>query len=176
RRARDTLQAINPALARDEEVDWLDAAELGDLAGLRPVPGAVAFLSSLPEQARAIVTSCGRALAVERLTAAGVPVPARLITSDDVVHGKPSPEGYRLGARRLGVDPGSCLVFEDAPPGIAAARAAGCRVVGLTTTHSAKELKADFVLPDFTHVEAFPGKESGNLNFTVVSKRQGTSP
>ena len=176
RRARDTLQAINPSLARDEEVEWFDAAELVDLAGLRPVPGAVAFLSCLPEHARAIVTSCSRALAVERLSAAGVPVPALLVTSDDVVHGKPSPEGYRLGARRLGVDPGSCLVFEDAPPGIAAGRAAGCRVVGLTTTHPAQELKADFVIPDFTGVEAFPGEESGNLSFTVVWKSHGTSP
>jgi mannitol-1-/sugar-/sorbitol-6-phosphatase len=157
RRARDTLQAINPSFARDEEVAWLDAAELVDLAGLRPIPGAVGFLSSLPEQARAIVTSCGRALAMQRLTAAGVPVPALLVTSDDVVHGKPSPEGYRLGARRLGVDPGSCVVFEDAPPGIAAGKAAGCRVIGVATTHPAAELRqADHVIPDLTHVRAYP--------------------
>ena len=155
RRARDTLQAIDARFARDEEVAWLDAAELTDLAGLRAVPGAVKFLSALPDTARAIVTSCGRALALERLTAAGVPVPALLVTSDDVVNGKPAPEGYRLAAHRLGVDPGACLVFEDAPPGIAAARAAGCRVVGLTTTHAAEELEqADVLVPDLTHVRA----------------------
>ena len=117
----------------------------------------MAFLSSLPEHARAIVTSCSRALAMARLTVAGVPVPALLVTSDDVVHGKPSPEGYRLGAKRLAVDPGACVVFEDAPPGVAAGKAAGCRVVGLATTHAPAELRqADHVIPDLTHVRAFP--------------------
>lgn len=175
RRARDTLQAINPALARDEEVDWLDAAELVDVAGLRPVPGAVEFLSSLPEHARAIVTSCSRALAVERLTAATVPVPALMVTADDVANGKPAPDGYRLAAQRLGVDPSACLVFEDAPPGVAAGRAAGCRVVGLTTTHAAEQLgEADFVLPDFKSLRAQPSDEIGNPGFTVVSNWRGT--
>jgi sugar-phosphatase len=157
RRARDTLQAINPTFARDEEVAWLDAAELVDLDGLRPMPGAVEFLAALPERARAIVTSCGRTLALQRLSAAGVPIPDLLVTSDDVVHGKPSPEGYRLGARRLGVDPAACVVFEDAPPGIAAGKAAGCRVVALATTHQAAELRqADHVVPDLSHVRAVP--------------------
>ena len=161
RRARDTLQAVNPALARDEEVEWLDAAELVDLAGLRPVAGAIQFFSSLPEHARAIVTSCSRALAVERLTAATMPVPALLVTADDVVNGKPAPDGYRLAAQRLGVDPSSCLVFEDAPPGIAAGHAAGCRVVGLTTTHSAEQVQqADFVIPDLTHVRVVPATDA----------------
>ena len=157
RRARDTLQAVNPALARDEEVDWLDAAELVDLVGLRPVAGAIALFTSLPEHARAIVTSCSRALAVERLTAATVPVPALMVTADDVVNGKPAPDGYRLAARRLGVDPSACLVFEDAPAGIAAGRAAGCQVIGLTTTHVADSLQdANFVVPDLTHVRVVP--------------------
>jgi sugar-phosphatase len=166
RRARDTLQAIHPALACDEEVAWLDAAELVDLEGLRPVAGALRFFSSLPESARAIVTSCGRALAIQRLTAAGMPVPALLVTSDDVVNGKPSPEGYRLGAQRLGVDPGACLVFEDAPPGIAAGRAAGCRVVGLTTTHGPAQLQqADFVVPDLSHVQVVPAHDTFAVEF-----------
>ncbi len=169
RRARDTLQAVNPALARDEEVAWLDAAELLDLAGLTPVAGAPEFLSSLPEHARAIVTSCSRALALERLTAAGVPIPALLVTSDDVVDGKPAPEGYRLAAQRLGVNPGSCLVFEDAPPGIAAGQAAGCRVVGLTTTHSADQLRADFLIPDFTHIRVVVAKQAFDVEFAPFS-------
>ena len=157
RRARDTLQAVNPTLARDEEVDWLDAAELVDLVGLRPVAGAIALFTSLPERARAIVTSCSRALAVERLNAATVPVPALMVTADDVVNGKPAPDGYRLAARRLGVDPSACLVFEDAPAGIAAGRAAGCQVIGLTTTHVADSLQdANFVVPDLTHVRVVP--------------------
>jgi mannitol-1-/sugar-/sorbitol-6-phosphatase len=167
RRARDTLQAINPRYARDEEVAWLDAAELVDVAGLRAVAGAVQFLTSLPETARAIVTSCGRALALERLSAAAVPVPALLVTSDDVVHGKPAPEGYRLAAQRLGVDPGSCLVFEDAPPGIAAGHAAGCQVAGLTTTHAAEQLQdADFVIADLSHVRISEDRGRFDVEFS----------
>jgi sugar-phosphatase len=56
--------------------------------------------------------------------------------------GKPDPEGYRLAATELGVDPSACIVFEDAPAGIAAGAAAGATVIGITTTHAADELLA----------------------------------
>src|SRR5713226_7577820 len=52
-------------------------------------------------------------------------VPRIVVTSEDVAHGKPAPDGYRLGAKRLGQDAAACIVFEDAPAGIAAARNAG---------------------------------------------------
>jgi sugar-phosphatase len=63
------------------------------------------------------------------------------VTADDVQRGKPDPQGYLLAAERLGRDPAACIVFEDAPPGVAAARAAGARVVALTTTHTADALR-----------------------------------
>jgi sugar-phosphatase len=62
------------------------------------------------------------------------------ITSDDVVHGKPHPEPYLRGAAALGFLPGECLVIEDAPAGIAAARAAGMKVIGLASTFEAEML------------------------------------
>ena len=52
-----------------------------------------------------------------------------VVTADDVTHGKPSPDMFLLAARRMGVDPAACLVFEDAEPGIRAAEAAGMRWV-----------------------------------------------
>jgi sugar-phosphatase len=70
------------------------------------------------------------------------PVPAVLVTADRVRAGKPNPEGYRLAARQLGVDPAACVVFEDAPAGIAAGRAAGARVIAIATTHDRAELAA----------------------------------
>jgi len=79
------------------------------------------------------VTSCGRALAELRLSSVGLPIPKVVVTSEDVAHGKPAPDGYRLGAKRLGQDAAACIVFEDAPAGIAAARNAGARVIALTT-------------------------------------------
>ena len=71
---------------------------------------------------------------------------AVFVTVDDVVHGKPDPEPFLLAAERLGFSPDRCLVVEDAPAGIAAARAAGCAVIALTGTTAEEELTADLVV------------------------------
>ncbi len=153
RRTRDTVQAVAPHLDMDREVEWLDGAELVDVDGLREVPGVRPFLATLPAGSWAVVTSCGQALARLRLTAVGLPIPEIVVTSEDVFLGKPAPDGYQLGARRLGHDAATCLVFEDAPPGIAAARAAGARVIALRTTHADADFTgADAVIPDFTGI------------------------
>lgn len=153
RQVRDSLRAVFPDLAVDAEVDWLDAAELEDVEGLTIVPAAREFLSGLPRDRWAIVTSCGRALATLRLGAVGLPTPEVLVVAEDVKNGKPAPDGYRLGAKRLGYDPGACLVFEDAPAGLAAGRAAGARVIGLTTSLGADALVgAEACIADFTTV------------------------
>jgi len=153
RRVRDSLREVFPSLAVDAEVDWLDAAEMEDVDGLAIVPGAKEFLASVPRDRWAIVTSCGQALAELRLGAAQLPTPKVLVVAEDVKNGKPAPDGYQLGAQRLGYDPRACLVFEDAPAGLAAGRAAGARVIGLTTTHVADALAgAEAFIADFTGV------------------------
>jgi sugar-phosphatase len=63
-------------------------------------------------------------------------VPPLLIAAEDVTRGKPAPDCFVLAATRLGVSARDCLVFEDAPAGIAAAEAAGASVVVLTLTHA----------------------------------------
>ena len=78
----------------------------------------------------AVVTSADARLAKARLGAAGIDPPV-LVTRDDVVLGKPDPEGFVLGASRLGVPVTRCLAVEDSPPGVAAARAAGAQVAAL---------------------------------------------
>ena len=149
RRTRDTLRAVVPHLDVDREVGWLDAAELEDLEGVTPIPGACPLLSRLPSAAWAVVTSAGRTLAHRRMAAAGLPVPAVLVSSEDVAWGKPAPEGYRLAMERLGRGPTGCLAFEDAPAGVHAARAAGLRVIALTTTHGGDQLReADVAVRD----------------------------
>jgi sugar-phosphatase len=161
RRARDTLRMVVPNLATDAEVDWLDATELADREGLRVVPGADELLAALPSDRWAVVTSCGRELARLRLASAGLPVPGVLIVAEAVKQGKPAPDGYRLGASRLGFDPGECVVFEDAPAGIAAGRAAGARVVGLTTTHAAGDLAGvDTTIADFSGIDIRPENDA----------------
>lgn len=59
-----------------------------------------------------------------------------IVSGQEVKSGKPSPEGYLLGASRLGVDPKRCLVFEDAVAGILAGEAAGADVTVITETHA----------------------------------------
>jgi sugar-phosphatase len=108
--------------------------EVEDASSVDVVPGAREFFAGVPEHRRAIVTSGTPSIATARLRAAGIPVPHTLVTADDVQHAKPDPEPYLLAARRLGVSPQRCLVVEDAPAGIAAARAAGCQVLGVQGT------------------------------------------
>jgi len=162
RRTRDTARIIAPHLNSEEEAAWIDDQELRDTEGLVEVPGARRFVESLPAGRWAVVTSCGRDLARLRLTTVGIPLPAVIVTSEDVSNGKPAPDGYRLGAKRLGVDPAACVVFEDAPPGIAAGVAAGARVVALRTTHPDADFSAaTAVIPDYTALRA--GQNGNNL-------------
>ena len=69
--------------------------------------------------------------------------PAHMVTADQVSTGKPSPEGFLLAARRLGVDIRRCLVVEDAPAGLSAGRAAGAQTLAVTGTYCADALSAD---------------------------------
>jgi sugar-phosphatase len=106
------------------------------------------LLAGLPRGRWAIATSGTRRTATIRLAHVGVVPPNVLVTADDVVTGKPSPEPYLLAAKRLGVEPTRCVVVEDAPAGIASARAAGARVVGVTSTNSADALAGADIIVD----------------------------
>lgn len=130
RPARDTLSRFLPAGVELEPVlAELNHRELTWLDGIAEVPGARRLLDALPRDRVAIVTSASRPLAVARLTAAGLDVPAVLIGCDDVAVGKPDPECYREAARRLGVAVGACVVFEDAEAGLLSAVGAGAAPV-----------------------------------------------
>ena len=155
RRARDTLLIMAPSLATDTEVAWLDATELADVEGLRVLGGANELVAALPRNRWAIVTSCGRDLARLRLGAVGLPAPDVLIVAEEVPRGKPAPDGYRLGAERLGYAPSACIVFEDAPAGVAAGKASGARVLALTTNYAPRDLQeagADATIADLRSI------------------------
>ncbi|MFD8085712.1 HAD-IA family hydrolase [Kitasatospora sp. NPDC059722] len=107
------------------------AAERADTDGVVPVPGAPAFLTALAGLPHALVTSADEPLARVRMAAAGLPMPGVLVTAESVGASKPDPEGFLKGAAALGFPPADCLAFEDSGAGIAAARAAGLRVVGI---------------------------------------------
>ncbi|NUU37866.1 HAD family hydrolase [Pseudomonas sp. C2B4] len=135
-RAIDTIQRLAlPGVDAEAEAAWITAAEIEDVEGVEEVAGAASFLKSLPAHQWAIVTSAPRTLALRRMAAAGIPEPDVMVTAEDVSQGKPDPAGYRLAARRLGVEITDCLVFEDATVGILAAEAAGADLMIVTATH-----------------------------------------
>lgn len=176
RRAIETIRAARPDLDAEAELATIVADETTDNADTEQIPGARELVSTLPPGAWAIVTSGLRPVATARLVAARIAIPRVMITAESIERGKPNPECYLKGAEALGVDPGDCVVVEDAPAGAAAARAAGMRLVALTTTHTAAELQpADLVVPDLTHVtvrvtERTNGRRPGSVLLEIHAK------
>ncbi|GFE82230.1 glycerol-3-phosphatase [Steroidobacter agaridevorans] len=135
-RAVDSVRQLNiPGVDPVAEAHAITLAEIEDVEGVHPIPGAREFVSTLPEGRWAIVTSAPRALAVRRLAAAGLKPPSVFITAEDIPRGKPDPACYQLAARQLGWTADDCVVFEDAAAGIRAGEAAGAPVVVITATH-----------------------------------------
>jgi len=137
KRTEETVRNLGlPGVDPVEEAARITRAEIEDVAGVEAIAGVAAFLASLPPQRWAIVTSAPRALAEARILAAGLPMPAVLVAAEDVERGKPAPDPFLLGARKLGVAPGDCLVFEDTLAGLQSAAAAGMASVVVTLTHT----------------------------------------
>jgi mannitol-1-/sugar-/sorbitol-6-phosphatase len=142
-----TAERVADALARIEHLEVEAAAD-----GIEVLPGTVEALAALPPDRVAIVTSCTRSLLAARLSGSRLRHPREIVTFDDVRHGKPAPDPFLLGAERLGFDPARCLAVEDAPAGLASARAAGCTTLAVGDTHPLHELDADAHAPDLSHV------------------------
>ncbi|PRY18510.1 HAD-IA family hydrolase [Kineococcus rhizosphaerae] len=133
--------------------------EIADVDDVVQLPGVADLLAGLPAGSWAIVTSCSAPLADARRHAAGLPDPEVLVTFDDVENGKPAPDCFLLGAARMGLDPADCLVVEDAPAGLSAARAAGCATLAVRTTHPTGPLDADLVVPLLSAVRITAGPD-----------------
>ncbi len=150
-----SMRHLTPHLDAETEGRALAAAEAADTDGLVRIDGAVALTQALPHGRWGIATSGDRPTATTRVRYIGVPWPAVLITADDVTQGKPHPEPYLKAAAGLDLAPDTCLVFEDSPAGITAAKAAGMQVVGVATTHRRDDLThADIVIDRLAQVQA----------------------
>jgi sugar-phosphatase len=166
-RTIETVRKVAPHLDAQRETDRVEQQELNDTEGLRILPGAKRLLAMLPPERYTIVTSGTRQLATKRLHVAGLPVPAKMITADDVTRGKPDPEPYLAGAAKLGFAATDCLVFEDAPSGILSAQAGGMPVVALVTTYEHEQLsEADVIVASLEAVRVAIAP-SGELDITV---------
>jgi mannitol-1-/sugar-/sorbitol-6-phosphatase len=146
------VRAVMPEHLHEAGIERITELEISDLHDVVVLPGAVEALASLGGAKNAIATSCTVPLAEARIAAAQLEPPSVLVTADDVLHGKPHPEPFLEAARRLGVDPRRCLVVEDAPKGLEAARAAGCFTLAVVTTTPREALDADAIVTDLSKV------------------------
>ena len=171
-RAVDIVRMLKPEFDEAQVAEGLrmiEDLEIADTDDIVVLPGAKALLQRLPQERWAIVTSATRRLLVARLAAAGLPIPERLISGDMVERGKPDPEPYRRGAEMLGLTPGQCVVVEDAPSGVGAGLAAGCRVLGVLGTHELSELEdATWITGSLEEVAVKISADGLELEFSAV--------
>jgi sugar-phosphatase len=142
RRTIETVAIVAPDLNADAELRALETSEATNSDGVYEIPGARDLLELLPLRRWAIVTSGIRAVAEFRIRHTRLPAPAVMICAEEISRGKPDPEGYLAAAKQLGVSPADCVVIEDAPPGIEAAKAAGMRAIAIATTYPPGRLEA----------------------------------
>jgi beta-phosphoglucomutase len=120
---------------------------------IRPLDGLIQFLDKLDKYGipRAVATSAPKENVDFTLEKTGTTPYFKTVLDDSFVsQGKPNPEIYLKTAKAIGLDPALCVVFEDSLSGVKAGKAAGCKVVGVMTTHSAEELQeTDLVIRDF---------------------------
>ncbi|MGC8627430.1 MAG: HAD-IA family hydrolase [Acidimicrobiales bacterium] len=149
RRSEDTVALLVPEARRAEEVARIDRLEIEDAPSVRAVKGARDLVASIPEDRWAVVTSGRRELALARLAAAGLPAPRVMVSAEDVVMGKPDPEGYKAAALRMGLATSATVVVEDSVAGAKAARAAGAKAV-VGVGDEVGEAGADVVVKDLS--------------------------
>ncbi|EEY18322.1 phosphatase yfbT [Verticillium alfalfae VaMs.102] len=130
------------------------------------VPGARTLLEELNRDSApwTIVTSGTEPLVTGWLGVMALPHPDQMVTAESVENGKPDPACYLLGRQRLGLegDAKRVLVLEDAPAGIRAGKAAGCKVIGLVTSHTVDQVAAaepDWIVRDLSSVKVVESKD-----------------
>ncbi|GAA3697934.1 HAD family hydrolase [Zhihengliuella alba] len=168
RTAADLVASLVPDDLFEAALDRLEELEREPASPVIALPGALELLAALPADRWSIVTSAARPVAVARLAAAGVPLPDRLVSGDDVEHGKPSPAPFLAGLVRTG----PALAFEDTLAGLASARAAGCATVGIIGTYPAEELRphADHLVDSLSAVTVV---ESGSRGLVLEVSTAG---
>ncbi|OAA61284.1 glycerol-3-phosphate phosphatase [Niveomyces insectorum RCEF 264] len=190
RRSIDILKIVCPEKANWEYVCEMEARMPRLYAGdVQEIPGSRALLAALEKHhvPWLIVTSGTKQLVAGWLKALGLPMPAYFVSAESVAVGKPDPTCYQMGLRSLARndgpgDPKACagqpvdhpvrptdadsvLVLEDAPAGIRAGKAAGCKVLGLLTSHTAREVidaGPDWIVRDLTAVRVMNVERKSN--------------
>ncbi|MGI9102476.1 MAG: HAD family hydrolase [Terriglobales bacterium] len=164
----ETVRMVAPQLDAEAELKVIEHREIEDLDGVRAIAGAADLLARIPGDRWAIVTSGTRALATTRLRFVGLPVPPTMVTASEITKGKPDPEPFLKAAEALHFQPRECIVIEDSPSGVQAAKAAGMRAIAVPTTYAAEELRqADVLLKRLSDLRVslvnIPGRQAVHL-------------
>jgi len=124
---------------------------------LEPLNGAREFIAQCKKMNKKIAVASSADWRKVKGNLAEIKIPAEtfdaVVAGDDVKNKKPDPEIFLLAAKKIGLDPKDCLVIEDALSGIRAAKTAGCKCLGITSSFTPAQLSgADFYSPDLAHV------------------------
>ena len=166
-RTVETMHRIAPHLDVEAEARQFMEEEAADSEDIVALPGAAKLLGALPVDAWGVVTSANRPLVQARMQYAGLPLPDLIVTADDVQRGKPDPEPYLQGAEKLNLSVERCIVIEDSPAGIRAAKAAKMRVIAVITTHGKEELtQADFIIDSLSRLHVI-AEQNGSHRLTI---------
>lgn len=137
------------------------------------IPGARSLIDTLISHASpwAIVTSGTQPLVTGWLSRLSLAIPEHLVTAESVENGKPDPACYRLGRSRLALEDAAkeVLVLEDSPAGIISGKAAGCKVLGLVTSHTVEQVVAarpDWIVKDLDSVKVV-GTVDGRVTLEI---------
>ncbi|KAN0117196.1 glycerol-3-phosphate phosphatase-like protein [Hyaloscypha variabilis] len=161
RRSIDVLKILSPEKANWEYIKHMEGllpknygADVVEIPGARDLLDAV-VTADVPW---AIVTSGTTPLVTGWLDVLKLPIPEHLVVAEDVENGKPDPECYLMGKEKLGLSDkqGEVLVLEDSPAGIAAGKAAGCKVLAVVTSHTVEQVlaaKPDWIVKDLKSVK-----------------------
>lgn len=156
RRASEIIRDLLPEDLFQIAHDEINKLEIELTHLTKPMPGAIELTSMSPNGTWTIVTSATPALAKARLNQAGIQIPKELVTGTDVSKGKPNPEPYLLAAKNLGISIADCVVFEDAPNGIASGKSSGASLV-VGVGQEAVNTPADLVVGSLEGI-TFDGK------------------
>lgn len=165
-RTEDTVSLVAPHLYAKSEAAKIEHLESTTLDGLMPTAGADRFLASLPPDTWAIVTSSSKLTAKPKLETCRMGIPRVFITAESVNMGKPHPEPFLKAAKKLGIEPEECLVFEDADNGVNSALSAGCGVIIIGDSCKIEDKNIVCRSPNFTDLNLSDGgdlKLKGNV-------------
>ena len=166
RKIIETLTLVDPQYSNVGEENEVKEIAIKAMKSATEIEGALRFVESIPSQSWAIATSGPRKVAETSLIASGFKLPKNMVCAEDVKYGKPHPSPFLLAAQNLGLEPNSCVAFEDSPAGVKSAKAAGCFTIAILTSHKKEELAfADLIIDGFSSLSLKQKKDTYELSW-----------